>query len=60
MFRQWKPYAVRVARVRALVALAITLSCTSAFAQWLKYPTAGLPRTGNGKLRRRDLRGLLP
>ncbi len=49
MFRQWKPYAVRAARAAALVALAITLSCTSAFAQWLKYPTAGLPRTGNGK-----------
>jgi hypothetical protein len=44
MFRQWNPYAVRV-----LVALALTLSCTSVFAQWLKYPTAGVPRTSNGK-----------
>ena len=35
--------------IRVLVAVAISFSCTSAFAQWLKYPTAGVPRTGNGK-----------
>jgi len=39
-----KPFLVRI-----LVVVAIVFSCTSAFAQWLKYPTAGLPRTGNGK-----------
>ncbi|HVQ13829.1 MAG TPA: hypothetical protein VMS40_09570 [Vicinamibacterales bacterium] len=35
--------------VRVLVTVAICFSWTSAFAQWLKYPTAGIPRTGNGK-----------
>ena len=35
---------------RVLVAVAISFSCTSAFAQWLKHPTAGMPRTGNGKV----------
>jgi hypothetical protein len=35
--------------VRVLVVVAISFSCTPAFAQWLKYPTAGVPRTGNGK-----------
>jgi hypothetical protein len=35
--------------VRILVAVVISFSGTTAFAQWLKYPTAGLPRTGNGK-----------
>ena len=44
MFRVWNPFAVRV-----LVTLAVTLSCTTVFAQWLKYPTAGIPRTANGK-----------
>jgi hypothetical protein len=32
-----------------LAALIVTFSCTSVFAQWLKHPTAGVPRTGNGK-----------
>jgi hypothetical protein len=34
---------------RVLVVLAMCLSCTAAFAQWLKYPTAGLPLTSDGK-----------
>ena len=32
-----------------LVACGITYVSTPVVAQWLKYPTAGLPRTGNGK-----------
>jgi hypothetical protein len=34
---------------RALVAVVISSSCSTAFAQWLKYPSAGVPRTANGK-----------
>ena len=34
---------------RVLVLLAICFSCTAAFAQWLKYPTAGLPLTSDRK-----------
>jgi len=33
-----------------LLSIGTALLCaTSAFAQWLDYPTAGVPRTGNGK-----------
>lgn len=32
-----------------LVACGITWISTPVFAQWLKYPTAGVPRTANGK-----------
>jgi hypothetical protein len=44
MFRLSNPFAMRV-----LVAVAVTFSCTAVSGQWLKYPTAGVPRTGNGK-----------
>ncbi len=32
-----------------LVVCGIALASSSVLAQWLKYPTAGIPRTGNGK-----------
>jgi hypothetical protein len=34
---------------RLLRITAVLLCATSAFAQWLNYPTAGVPRTGDGK-----------
>jgi len=46
------PSSTRNRRSGAIVTLAGTALCcaiaTSAFAQWLKYPTAGVPRTSNG------------
>ncbi len=38
-------------RLTAIVAclLCTTLLCTSASAQWIKYPTEGVPRTKDGK-----------
>jgi hypothetical protein len=36
----WKP---------ALVAFVVLATSPSAFAQWLDYPTAGIPRTADGK-----------
>jgi len=39
---------VRSASLTVVIATALGLSST-AFAQWLKYPTAGVPRTADGK-----------
>lgn len=41
-------YMVRTASVAVALGAALTLSAT-AWGQWLKYPTAGVPRTADGK-----------
>jgi len=41
---------MRVRSVQILAAVAVVAGAPSAFGQWLKYPTAGVPRTRDGKV----------